>query len=109
MQIILDESDNSLPANKPVTGKILINSKEPFDGTSVTLSIVGYTRSQYSNSAAGADNFGQKPNEPAFTTLAKSILNISFPVTNLDRPLIGQSEYPFCVVLPEEVSESVMV
>lgn len=109
MQIILDENENSLPINKPITGKILINSKEPFDGTSVTLSVVGYTRSQYSNTAAGSDNFGQKPNEPAFTTLAKSLLNITFPVTNLDRPLIGQSEYPFCLILPDEVSESVMV
>ena len=109
MQIILDENENSLPINKPITGKILINSKEPFEGTSVTLSVVGYTRSQYSNTAAGSDNFGQKPNEPAFTTLAKSLLNITFPVTNLDRPLIGQSEYPFCLILPDEVSESVMV
>ena len=109
MIIVLDNSQTSLPYNKPITGKIKVNLKSAFDAKALTLGIRGYQRSHFTSVVQG-DQFGKAGTANSSSRLAKTIISESLVVQEFapDVVQIGQSEYAFALYLPDSITETVM-
>lgn len=108
--IELENSQTSLPIGQPIKGKIKVNLTEAFEAKSITLGLCGYQRSHFQTANQG-DQFGKSATSPGMTRLAKNVLDIKYIVANFDESEVqsGQSEYPFSLVLPDCVNESIML
>lgn len=107
MIIVLDNSSTSLSLRQPITGKVKVFLKEPFEAKALTMGLRGILRSHFMAEVPG-DQFG-KTGE--MTTSAKSVITERFTVAEFDpnSVLSGASEYSFSLELPEVVKESLML
>ncbi len=110
MFIQLENASQSHPINQPLKGVIKVNLKEAFDAKSVTLSICGFQRSHFTAAGGQGDQFG-KTGVPSVTRLVKTNLNVNYTVANFAEGEMqnGQSEFPFSLVIPDSVKQSVML
>ena len=108
--IELENSQTSLPIGQPIKGKVKVNLTEAFEAKSITIGLCGYQRSHFQTMNQG-DQFGKSATSPGMTRLAKNVLDIKYVVATFGESEVqnGQSEYPFSLVLPDCVNESIML